>query len=399
MIYPKGLLAVPFVLHSQPSAAYDERRRSVLAKMETGAHRRYAEIMHDVEELINDHIEHQTCGTQGRSKLKHLVPSVGVFFTPLLLEEAFEFQDDRRKISSRRFVPPSFNDIRLTLNSAQLMSLTRNGPIELVTFDGDVTLYDDGESLTNENPVIPRILKLLRQGTHIGIVTAAGYTDAIKYYGRLHGLLDAVAQAIKDKEVADPKVIILGGESNYLFEFDFHAESFLKYVPRKTWMLDEMRSWQEEDIQSLLDLAEGALRECIGSMQLSAQILRKDRAVGIIPVPIPGKPKFNREQLEEIVLVTQQILDLSTPGKKVPFCAFNGGNDVFVDIGDKSYGVLSCQRYLGGIEGSKTLHVGDQFLSAGANDFKARLACTTAWIASPAETVALLDELHFHREN
>lgn len=68
-----------------------------------------------------------------------------------------------------------------------------------------------------------------------------------------------------------------------------------------------------------------------------------------------------------------------------------------------------------------TLHVGDQFLSAGANDFKvsldnflaslllpyrfgkmdsetrnsdqARLACTTAWIASPAETVQLLDEL------
>lgn len=49
---------------------------------------------------------------------------------------------------------------------------------------------------------------------------------------------------------------------------------------------------------------------------------------------------------------------------------FLGGNDVFVDIGDKSWGVQSCQKYLGGIEGSKTLHVGDQFLSAGANDFK-----------------------------
>ena len=34
-----------------------------------------------------------------------------------------------------------------------------------------------------------------------------------------------------------------------------------------------------------------------------------------------------------------------------------GGSDVFVDIGDKSWGVLSCQRFLGGIEGSKTLHV------------------------------------------
>jgi IMP and pyridine-specific 5'-nucleotidase len=70
-----------------------------------------------------------------------------------------------------------------------------------------------------------------------------------------------------------------------------------------------------------------------------------------------------------------------------------GGNDVFVDIGDKSWGVLACQRIFGSIEGSKTLHVGDQFLSAGANDFKARLACTTAWIANPTETCQLLDEI------
>ena len=47
-----------------------------------------------------------------------------------------------------------------------------------------------------------------------------------------------------------------------------------------------------------------------------------------------------------------------------------GGNDVFVDIGDKSWGVRACQRYFGGITPSRTLHVGDQFLSAGANDFK-----------------------------
>lgn len=47
-----------------------------------------------------------------------------------------------------------------------------------------------------------------------------------------------------------------------------------------------------------------------------------------------------------------------------------GGNDVFVDIGDKSWGVRACQRYFGGIDPSMTLHVGDQFLSAGANDFK-----------------------------
>ena len=94
-----------------------------------------------MEELINDHITHQRDGTHQRSKLKLLVPSVGVFFTPLLLEEAFQYQDQQRRISSRRFVPPSFNDIRIILNSAQILSLVRNGPLQLVTFDGDVTLY------------------------------------------------------------------------------------------------------------------------------------------------------------------------------------------------------------------------------------------------------------------
>lgn len=54
-----------------------------------------------------------------------------------------------------------------------------------------------------------------------------------------------------------------------------------------------------------------------------------------------------------------------------------GGNDVFVDIGDKSWGVRVCQQYFGGIDPSKTLHIGDQFLSAGANDFK---VCHGIWM-------------------
>ena len=43
----KGLLAVPFVLHSQPTAAY-EKREDVLVKMASIAHRRYKEIFVDV---------------------------------------------------------------------------------------------------------------------------------------------------------------------------------------------------------------------------------------------------------------------------------------------------------------------------------------------------------------
>lgn len=122
------------------------------------AHRRYAEIMQDVEDMIDDHsesigpypcsfeappdhivVEHQKAGTHSHSKLKLLVPSIGTFFTRLPLADAFRYQDKKRFISSRRFVPPSFNDIRVILNTAQLMGVTA-GQLDLATFDGDVTL-------------------------------------------------------------------------------------------------------------------------------------------------------------------------------------------------------------------------------------------------------------------
>ena len=84
-------------------------------------------------------VAHQKEGTHSHSKLKLLVPSIGTFFTRLPLADAFRYQDKKRFISSRRFVPPSFNDIRVILNTAQLMGITA-GQLELATFDGDVTL-------------------------------------------------------------------------------------------------------------------------------------------------------------------------------------------------------------------------------------------------------------------
>ncbi len=92
------------------------------------------------------------------SKLKLLVPSIGQFFTRLPLEAAFKLQDRKRYISSRRFVSPSFNDVRLILNSAQMMGVTTYGTLQLATFDGDVTLYDDGQSLEPSSPIIPRLI-------------------------------------------------------------------------------------------------------------------------------------------------------------------------------------------------------------------------------------------------
>ncbi|KAL1656607.1 IMP 5'-nucleotidase [Didymella pomorum] len=328
-------------------------------------------------------------GKPDRSKLKLLVPTVANFFTPLALHDAFIFQDQRRSISYRRFVPPSFNDVRLVLNTAQIMSLVRTGPIELVTFDGDVTLYDDGMNLLPENPIIPKILQLMRRGSKIGIVTAAGYTEASRYYGRLFGLLHAIQESDLPLE-SKQGFMIMGGESSFCFKFDENSPDLLKFVPREEWVLKEMLLWSDADVAELLDIAEASLRDTVKNMRMNAEIVRKERAVGIIP---KNGDRFCRETLEETVLIVQKVLDISEVGQRLPFCAFNGGNDVFVDIGDKSWGVLACQRIFGSIEGSKTLHVGDQFLSAGANDFKARLACTTAWIANPTETCQLLDEI------
>jgi IMP and pyridine-specific 5'-nucleotidase len=248
---------------------------------------------------------------------------------------------------------------------------------------------------TNPHPVPD----LLRKNVKIGIVTAAGYTTADKYYARLHGLLDILANTAELTPAQKQSVIIMGGEANYLFEFDPSSPHLLSPVPRHKWLTPEMATWDERDIKQVLDVAEDALRDCIKTLNLPATLMRKDRAVGIIPNP--PETRIPRESLEETVLVVQKILELSSAGRsrRVPFCAFNGGRDVFVDIGDKSWGVTVCQRWFGAsvpggaIKGDNTLHVGDQFLSAGANDFRARSVGTTAWIASPAETVDLLDEL------
>ncbi|OLN86019.1 IMP-specific 5'-nucleotidase 1 [Colletotrichum chlorophyti] len=408
----KGLLAVPFVLYSQPTGVFDKTATST-ARMAEEAHRRYAEILRDVEHMIDDHFARQDDTSSLPSKLKMLVPSAGPFFTRLPLESAFTHIDTKRHISSRRYVSPSFNDVRLILNAAQIMAVTaEKASLQLATFDGDVTLYDDGESLEPSSPLIPRLLDLLRKDIKIGIVTAAGYTTASRYYARLHGLLDAISASDLTPSQKE-SLIIMGGEANYLFQYSPDSPDLLAPVPRSEWLTPEMASWSEPAISSLLDVAEAALCDCIKTLSLPAQILRKDRAVGIIPTD--PSVRIPRELLEETVLVVQKILELSALGatdlppgadgaaaaQRIPFCAFNGGRDVFVDIGDKSWGVTVCQRWFAAKAGRpdapitppRTLHIGDQFLSAGSNDFKARSVGTTAWIASPAETTELLDDL------
>jgi IMP and pyridine-specific 5'-nucleotidase len=117
----------------------------------------------------------------------------------------------------------------------------------------------------------------------------------------------------------------MGGESNFMFAYTSKSPCKLEAVPMEEWQLPEMRSWTEENVKALLDVAEAALKECVATMNLPVNVLRKERAVGIYP---EKGTRLAREQLEETVLVVQRVLEMSDAGKRIPFCAFNGGNDV-----------------------------------------------------------------------
>ncbi|ODQ81447.1 hypothetical protein BABINDRAFT_32731 [Babjeviella inositovora NRRL Y-12698] len=397
----KGLLAVPFVLHSGNGITASTSSTGQNTKVTADARRRYAEVFYDLERLIEDKITQDNCNTPGNSRLKQLVPTVGEFYTKLPLERAFYVEDARRSISVRRLVAPSFNDVRLILNTAQVLALSASGlnPLKLVTFDGDITLYEDGLSLTPDAPIVLRLKILLKRDLYVALVTAAGYAEISgeKYYQRLKGLLDLL---VDDQELTDRQkrnLLIMGGESNFLFRYDTET-SRLKYIADEEWQLENVKNWDVVNITKTLDFAEKVLGRVKEQLSLPAVIIRKERAVGIVAQP--GN-KLCREQLEEIVLTCQKKLDIFAPAQGIKFCAFNGGSDVWVDIGDKALGVESLQKYIGftdlglnhGIGKGQTLHVGDQFAAIGANDYKARLSACTAWIANPTETVDILDDL------
>lgn len=174
-----------------------------------------------------------------------------------------------------------------------------------MTFDGDVTLYEDGQTLLEDSPIIPCILKLLQLGIKVSVITAAGYTEAARYSERLYGLLHAIRTFSVIQNI-QKNFIVVGGECNYLLCFDEENNDMLRMIPRSEWLLDEMLTWSEKDIRKLLDVAEGALKDCINRLELEARIVRKERAVGMVH-ETPGA-RFLKEQLEETVLTTQKTL-------------------------------------------------------------------------------------------
>lgn len=443
----KGLLAVPFVLHGDiekydrqfPIQDRDESSlRVVEKKVERTLQSRYLEVFEDVEKLIEDTIIldqlHNDPHHVARSRLRQLVPTVGKFFTKLPLKEAFLIEDKKRLISRRNLVSPSFNDVRSVLNSAQVLALTKGtepgSRVRLMTFDGDVTLYEDGKNLSLDSPLVKCLVRLLANDLYVAVVTAAGYPGhqgALSYQSRLEGLIETLKITDELSDRQKNNFLVMGGESNYLFRFDSSIGG-LKFVNGEDWYLPLMRSWDQNKILELMDVCHEHLSHLQRKFRLDdeqkTKIIRKERSLGIIPM---NSYKISRETLEEMVLSVlarlNEVLHLQKPqgihlfdktnellpvdansltDSDIRACAFNGGADVWVDIGDKSLGVAALQQYLYAtstrkdkvlISHSESLHIGDQFASVGANDFKARLSACTVWISSPRETEDILNEL------
>ncbi|KAI8826820.1 IMP-specific 5-nucleotidase [Fimicolochytrium jonesii] len=421
----KSLLLNPFVLHTRPSfLAADseetpewEKKFAPATRTQKNSHcgegeetqdenvKRYCEVLQCVEELIYDHILHQRQNLIELSRLSALVPSIGRFFTPLPLRNSFIRQDAKRAIAARRSVPPSFNDIRAVLNDAQVTAISST--VKLMTFDGDMTLYADGANFPPTSSLVRLLITLLHHGLHIAVVTAAGYPNSpAKYETRLAGLLTGFRSSSLPAAALE-RFYVMGGECNYLFRYDA-ARGHLVGVAPEVYEPEAVRRWSTDEglIAGVLDVAEGALRAGASEMKLEGKVdvLRKGRAVGVVP---KDGVRLTRETLDEFALTAQRALTshslaqsrsppattttTSTPPPTVPFCAFNGGSDVWVDIGNKLIGVQMLQAFLG-TKGWETLHVGDQFLSTG-NDISTRTACCTAWVTNPEETAEILTEL------
>jgi IMP and pyridine-specific 5'-nucleotidase len=184
-----------------------------------------ADTFSHFELLIEEHRTMEAEGKSQPSSLRQLVPTIGTFHTPLPLRAAFEIYNEKHRLTKRKHIQISFNELRHILNLAQIMALGQlksgekcpnpfdgssmdvlkdlsfeamddesmrghfNGP-KLMTFDGDQTLYSDGANFSNNPRLAFYLYQLLRHGVSVAVVTAAGYEYNVeKYEYRLSGLL------------------------------------------------------------------------------------------------------------------------------------------------------------------------------------------------------------------
>lgn len=241
------------------------------------------------EELIAEHIK-----IGDKSRLRQYVPSVGRIFTELPLSEAFLYYDAKYSISKRRYISPSFNEIRHILNLSQVMAIAE--VLKLITFDGDQTLYSDGGNFGHDEELSVGIMSLLCRGIKVAVVTAAGYgLDGSKYARRLRGLLDRfVAEKLTRAEVEC--FYVFGGECNYLMQCtlrdytlqrggvhgiaaDGDPASMVMFqpVPIEEWQSDQLSGpkplhWPMEEVTQVLDIAEQSMQATVKELNLRAKV-------------------------------------------------------------------------------------------------------------------------------
>ena len=267
-----------------------------------------------------------------------------------------------------------------------------SGP-KLICFDGDQTLYSDGANFESSPKLAKYLYLLLKHGVTIAVVTAAGYEyQAAKYELRLSGLLAYFKDRGLEGEDLE-RFYIFGGECNYLLrlgeDYKLHAvreDGPGGWVNSTKHLSESPGNWSDAKVAAILDKAEACFRSSLDDQNMRARIIRKKRSVGLIP---KVDEKIPREALDETVLRIQT--ELEEAKVVLPFCAFNGGRDAWVDVGNKRVGVQVLQSYLG-ILTEETLHIGDQFLNTG-NDFAARSVCPCVWITSPEETTYILKSI------
>jgi len=287
-------------------------------------------------------------------------------------------------VEERQYVPPTFSEVRQIFNIAQVYEM--RGTIKMLTFDADDTLYEHGMDLETGDWIVEALLQLLHSGIFVAVVTAAGYPGKPdRYAARFKGLLQKMKERQTSKEVYE-RFYCVGGECNYLFRI---KEGYtMEQVPLEQWQSELMRSWRTEDIDRLLTLADENLRAACARHRLDVQFLRKERAVGCYPTQAGVRIAY--ETLEDVALTLQDLLQTHPEAPKgIPFCAFNGNRDVWVDIGDKRIGIEALQQFLG-VEQSQTCHLGDRFTSTG-NDSRARSVAMTVWVTNPLETEQYLE--------
>ena len=261
----------------------------------------YVGTMRYFETLIEEH--RQLRGTGIRSRLKEFVPTVGTFHTPLPMSEAFDIYDSKYSISKRRFISPTFNEIRHILNLSQVMAIGQK--LQLITFDGDQTLYTDGGNFDDNEELALAIMSLMCHGVKVAVVTAAGYgLDGSKYAKRLRGLLDRFVHEGLTKEQVE-NFYVFGGECNYLLQCTLQStnvvspqvgytldgdsplkpasehtqvEAVIVPVPTELWQGPEVVGpkpsfWPHDEIKTILDVAEKSMRDTVEELHLRVKVI------------------------------------------------------------------------------------------------------------------------------